>query len=220
MILKNNRVLLLYHVKLCASFQIHQWIQTGVTVRKRSIRVEIGDILSRLTLKFDGWPCKTIGHLFYNTSSCVHYFKSIGEVKLELQSGNTQFGSTLMIFCPVGPRNLMDDLGKQWGTSSIIHKTVCIISNPSVKSNLSYSPETLNLCQTRQFFVPWDLENWRMTLYNKRAPLLRCFKLCASFHSHWWIQTGVTVRTYPFWVKIKGFLAAWPWNLTDDLEKQ
>ena len=31
---------------------------------ERSIRVEIGDILSRVTLKFDGWPWKTIGHLF------------------------------------------------------------------------------------------------------------------------------------------------------------
>ena len=31
-----------------------------------------------------------------------------------------------------------------------------------------------------------------MTLKNNRAPLLCCFKLCASFHSHWWIQPGVT----------------------------
>ena len=52
---KNNRALLLYYVKLCASFQIHQLIQTGVTVRKRVIRFEIDDILSRATLKFDGW---------------------------------------------------------------------------------------------------------------------------------------------------------------------
>ena len=42
---KNNRALLLYYVKLCTSFQIHLWIQTGVTVRKRSIRVKNGDIL-------------------------------------------------------------------------------------------------------------------------------------------------------------------------------
>ena len=46
---KNNRALL-YYVKLCASFQIHWWIQTGFTVQKRSIRVEIGDMLSCVTL--------------------------------------------------------------------------------------------------------------------------------------------------------------------------
>ena len=44
MISKNNRALVLYYIKLCASFQIHWWIQTGFTVQKRSIQVEIGDI--------------------------------------------------------------------------------------------------------------------------------------------------------------------------------
>ena len=41
MTLKSNRAPLLYYVNLCASFQIHRWIQTGVTVRKLSIRVKI-----------------------------------------------------------------------------------------------------------------------------------------------------------------------------------
>ena len=39
MTLKTNRALLLFYVKLCASFQIHRWIQTGVTVRKHPIWV-------------------------------------------------------------------------------------------------------------------------------------------------------------------------------------
>ena len=88
---KNNRALLLYYVKLCASFQIHWWIQTGFTVQKRPIPVGIGDILSCVTLKFDGWPWLTIGHLFYVTSTFVHHFLAIGigELKLELQSRNT-----------------------------------------------------------------------------------------------------------------------------------
>ena len=106
---KNNRALLLYYVKLCASFQIHWWIQTGF-VQKHSIRVEIGDMLSHVTLKFDGWPCKTIGHLYYVT---MHHFVPIGEFKLELQSGNAQFGSNSTIFRAVRPCNLTDDLEKQ-----------------------------------------------------------------------------------------------------------
>ena len=93
MTLKNNRAPLLCCFKLCASFHSHRWIQTKVTVRKRSIRVQIGDLLSRVTLKFDGWPWKTIGHLFYVASSFVHHFLPIGEFKLELQSGNAQSGS-------------------------------------------------------------------------------------------------------------------------------
>ena len=101
MTLENNRAPLLYYIKLCASFQIHRWIETEVTVRKHSIRVKIGECLSCVTLEFDEWPWKTIGHLFYTTPSFAHHFKSIGEFKLELQSGNAQFGSKWAIFCPV-----------------------------------------------------------------------------------------------------------------------
>ena len=168
MTLKNNRAPLLYYIKLCAAFQSHWHIQTGVTVRKHSIRVKIGDFL------FRDWLWK-----------------------------------------------LQYDLGKQYGTSSILRQALCIISNPLVKSNLSYSLETLKSGKNWWFFVPRDLENWCMTLKNNRAPLLCCFNLCASFHSQWWIQTGVTVRKRPIWAKIDDFfVAVWPWNLTDDLEEQ
>ena len=171
MTLKKSRAPLLYYIKFCASFQSHGWIQTGVTVRKRSIRVKIGNFLSRVTLKFDGWPWKTIGHLFYVVSSFVHHFIPIGEFKLELQFGNAQFGS------------------KSIG-----------------------------------FFVPCDLQIWQMTLENNRAHLLGYFKLCASFRSHWWNQTGVTVRKRLIWVKINGFFSRvtfkfdrWPWKTTGHL---
>ena len=56
MTLKKNRAPLLYYIKLCASFQIHQWIQTGVTVRKGPIWVKVNDFFSRVTLQFDIWP--------------------------------------------------------------------------------------------------------------------------------------------------------------------
>ena len=60
--------------------------QPWVTVRKLSIWVKIGDFLSRMTLKFDEWPWKTIGYLFYTTLSFVHHFKAMGEFKLEKRS--------------------------------------------------------------------------------------------------------------------------------------
>ena len=101
---KNNRALLLYYVKLCASFQ------TGFTVQKHSIRVKIGDMLSSMIL--NGWPWQTIGHLSYATSSFVQHFIAIGEFKLELQSGNAQFGSNSTIFRAMWPWNLTDDLEK------------------------------------------------------------------------------------------------------------
>ena len=159
MTLKNNRAPLLCYFKLCAAFRTHWWIQTGVTVRKRPIWVKFDVFQSRVTLKFDGWPSKTIGHLFYATSSFVHHFIAIGEFKLELQSGNAQSGSNSAISAPC------------------------------------------------------DLEIWRMTLKNNRAPLLSNIKLYVSFHHHMWIQTGVTVRKRKF-----GSWPLWPWPLTSDLD--
>ena len=53
-----------------------------------------------------------------------------------------------------------------------------------------------NLTQTGfnlSIFGQCDLEIRWMTSINNRAPLLYYVKHCASFQSHWWIQTGVTV---------------------------
>ena len=166
--MKNNRAPLLCCFKLCASFHSHRWIQTKVTVRKRSIRVKIGDFLSRMTLKFDEWPWnrETIGHLFYATSSFMHHFVAIGEFKLELQSGNAQFGSKSTIF-----RALKFDgwPWKQEGTSSKQHQALCIISLPYVNSNWSYGPETAkwghDLCDL-------DLRPWHFAWTSRRLMVI------------------------------------------------
>ena len=49
--LENNRAPLLSNIKLYVSFHHHMWIQTGVTVRKRSSWV-----VTSVTLTFDLWP--------------------------------------------------------------------------------------------------------------------------------------------------------------------
>ena len=125
MTLENNRAPLLCYFNLCASFRTHWLIQIGVTVWKRP---NLGQI-RRVTVKFYGWPWKTIGHLFYATSSFVQHFIAIGEFKLELQSGNAQSGSNSTIFRAVWPWNLTDDLEKQNDTSPKQHQAMCIISS-------------------------------------------------------------------------------------------
>ena len=47
---------------------------------------KIRRFLEAATLKFDGWPWKTIGHLFYASSSFVQHFVPIGEFKLRTSS--------------------------------------------------------------------------------------------------------------------------------------
>ena len=158
MTIKNHRAPLLCCFKLCTSFHSHCCIEIGVTVRKRPIWVKIDDFFSRLTLKFNGWPWITIKHLSYAASSFVYHFIANGESKLQLQSGNAQFGSKLTFFLAMWPWNLTDDLE------------------------------------------------------NNRAPLLS--KLCASFHCHMWIQTGVTVRK--LLSEVMTFVTLtfnlWPWT--------
>ena len=86
--------------------------------------------LSRVTLKFDGWHWKPIGHILYTMSSLVHHFKAMGEFKLELQSGNPQFGSNSAIFLS---RVTLKFDGWPWSTkgqlcnatSSFVHSKPC-----------------------------------------------------------------------------------------------
>ena len=194
-----------YYINLCLSFQIHWWNQIGVTVRKRSIWVKICDYCSVWPWNLTDHFWKTIGYLFYTTSGSVCHFKVMGEFKMELQSGNAQFGSQSAIFLRVLPWNFTDNL------KTIRH---LFHTAPSpVQHSMAISEFTLGLQsgnaqfgQIGRFLDPCDLEIWWMTLKNNRAPFLCCFNLCASFRRHQWIQTGVTVRNCPIWVKIDDFV--------------
>ena len=146
----------------------------------------------------------------------VHHFKSIGEFKLELQSGNTRFGSKSAISCPVWPWNLMDDNRahllyyiKLCASFEIHRRSQTWIT---VRKRLIRVKIGNFLSRVTLIFDGWHWKN--------RAPLLSCLKLCESFYSHWWIQTGVTIRKRPIWVIIDDFVSRVTLNLTDDLEKQ
>ena len=52
---------------------------------------------------------------------------------------------------------------------------------------------------------PCDLEIWWMTPKNNKTRLLYNIKLCVALYIHQWIQTGVTVRKRPIWVKLDDF---------------
>ena len=89
---------IIYFMQLGMLCESHAWFYSGVSVRKPSIRVKIGDFFVPFDLEISHMTLKAIGHLFYVASSFVHYFIAISEFKLELQSGNAQFGSKSMIF--------------------------------------------------------------------------------------------------------------------------
>ena len=94
---KNNWAPLLCHFKLCTSFRRHLGIQTGVTARKRPIRVKIIECSARVTWKFNDWSRKTKGLIFYVIASFVNDFVALCEFKLELWSGNAEIGTKFVL---------------------------------------------------------------------------------------------------------------------------
>ena len=174
-----------------------------------------------MTLKFDGWPWKTIGHLLYAASSFVHNFISIIEFKLELQYGNAQFGSKSTIF--LSPVTLKFDrwpwktIGHLFNTTlSFVHHFKAIgefkldlqsgNAQFGSKSVFSLSPVTLQ-------FDGWPWKTIRHLFYT-RLSFVHHFKAIRKFELE--LQSG----NAQFGSKSAIFCPLWPWNLTDDLEKQ
>ena len=202
---KNNKAPLLYYIKLCASFQIHQWNKTWVTVRKRSIRVKIGKFLTRVTLKIDGWSRRSqIWGIWKLRPAYSPETPNLGQnrwcfVRCDLEICNW-------------PLKTIGHLS--FAVSSFVQHFIAI---GEFKLELQ-SGNTKSRSKSTIFLAVWP---WNLTddLHNNRAPLLCYFKLCAAFLSHWWIQTGVTVRKRPIWVKIDDFFSrvtlkfdVWPWK--------
>ena len=101
-----------------------------------------------------------------------------------------------------------------YATSSFVHHFMAI-----GHFKLEFQSGNTKFGSKSAFFVPCDLDIWQMTLENNRAPHLTYFKLCASLHSHRSFQTAVTLRKRQIQATVI-VCPMWPWNLTDDLEKQ
>ena len=122
-------------------------------------------------------------------------------------------------FCPKWPRNLTDNLKTighlSYTTSSVVHHLIAIC-----QFKLELQSRKAQFVSKSTIFCPawpWNLMD---DLENNRVPLRGHIKLCASFHRHQWIQTAVTFRKRWIMVKIDEFCPVWPWNLTDNLEKE
>ena len=123
----------------------------------------------------------------------MHHFKAISEFTLELQPGNAQFGSKLVIFCPLWSQNLMHDLENKRShllcylkLRAPFHRHLSIQNGVTVRKRQIWVKIAI-------FFVPCDLEIWQMTLKNNRPSLLCYFTLYGSFRSHLWNQNEVIV---------------------------
>ena len=166
------------------------------------------------------WPWKAIGHLFYTTSSFVHHFKSIGEVKLELKSGNSQFGSKFVgFFYPTWPWNLTNDLENN-RAPFLYYIKLCASFQSHGWIQTGASPDTFNWGQNRRFVsrvtLTFDVWTWKSIghLSYDASTFVHHFTAIGKLKLE--LQSG----NAQFGSKSIIFFAVWPWNLTDDLEKQ
>ena len=180
---KNNGTHLLGYMKLCALFQSHQWIQTWLTIHKRSIRVKMGDFFPRVTLKLDGWPWKTIGHLFYTTSSFVHHFIAISELKPELQSGYAQFGSKSTIFKPC-------DLEIWWIT--LKNNRAPLLSNIKLYASFHHHMQ-IQTGVTVQKRLSWVMTSVTLTFDLYLWTLIFCIEITFVIGNNSWKFRGITM---------------------------
>ena len=124
-------------------------------------------LFSRVNLQFDVWTWKTIGHLFYGTWSFVHHFVAIGDFKLEIQSGNAQFGSKSTIYIAVWPCNwrmTLKTIGHLfYATSSLVHHFVAIgeFKLESQSGNAQFGSKSTILLALWPCNLTYDLKNNR-----------------------------------------------------------
>ena len=146
----------------------------------------------------------------------LHHFLAIGEFKLGLQSGNAQSGSNSTIFRAMWPWNLTFKTNR---SPLLCYFKLCasFCSHWWIQTGVK-SPETPNLGQIWRFLEPRDLEIW------PSKPIGHLFYATSSFAHH-----SVTIVEFKLELQsgsaqsgsnLTTFRAVWPWNLTDDLEKQ
>ena len=136
----------------------------------------------------------------------MHHFVAICVFKLQLQSGNAQSGSNSAIFRAVWPWNLTDDLeqGKSEGFESC--------DRPIVQKR----PVWVKIGDVL-YRVTFKFDGWSWKTIGHLSFAVSSF--VQHFIVNWWIQTGVTVRKRPIWVKFDDFFSrvnfkfdVWPWK--------
>ena len=175
MTLKNNRAPHLYYVKHSASFHGHHWIQTGVALRKRSIRVKISNFfvpcdlqMWQMTLKNNEAP------VLYYIKLCAS-FQSHGRI----QTGVTARRCSVRIkicdfFLEIWRMTLKNNKAPL-----LCHCKLCELfhSHQWILTGVTVRKRTV-LIKLGVFFVPYDLKIWRMTWKTISTPSMLLQALC------------------------------------------
>ena len=148
------------------------------------------------------WPWNFMDDLEkqLDTSSILH--EALGIVSKPWVNSNWSYspetinlGQNRWLFCLVWLWNLTDDLGKQYGTSSILHQDSCIISKPWVNQTGVTVWKCLIWVKIHYFSAVWpwnlmnDLEN-KWHLFHDASSFVHHFIAISKFKLE--LQSGNT----------------------------
>ena len=164
---------------------------------------------------------KKIGQLFCATSSFVHHFIAIGEFKLELQSGNAQFGLKSMIFFVPCDLEISHMTFKDNKATPLCYfkRFASFHSHQWNQTGVRVRKRPIRVKIGHIFFYPCDLEfdrwPWKTIGYLLCAISISVHHFVAISE----LKTGVTVRKCPVWVKngdvfcrVNLKFDGWPWK--------
>ena len=157
---------------------------------------------------------------YFKLSFSMHHFVAIGDFKLEIQSGNAQFGSKSMNVGAVWPCNLTYDIEKQFRAPLLCYFKLyaSFRSHWWIQTGVTDQKRPIWV-KINEFFsrviLQFDVWPWKTIGHP--------FYFTSSFVHHF-VAIGV------FKLKLESgnaqfgsnstiFRAVWPWNLTADLEK-
>ena len=166
--------------------------------------IQIVNFSAHVTLKFNWWPWKTIGHLFCAMSSFVHHFKSDRWIR----TGLTVWKCSIWV--KIG--NFLSRVTLKFGewpwktTGHLFHTTSSFVKiHQWIQTSVTVQQHPI-LFKLGDFFVPCDLQIWWMTL--KKQGKSEGFYSCDR-------PSNLTQIGF----KSSIFQPMWPLNLMDDLKK-
>ena len=197
----------------CLFYVILSFVQCFIATSEFKLELQSGNVkfgsksaifFVRVTLKFDRWHWKVIGHLFYVTLSFVHYFVAICEFKLESQYENVQSCSKSAIFCPC------DIVIWQMTLKKNRTPLLCYFKLDAVFNSQQWiqTAVTVRKRQIQRFVL--SVWHWNLT-YDIESPML-LQALCIISWPH---------AAYSNWSNGNGkieFWPLWPWLLVSDLD--
>ena len=163
---------------------------------------------------------KTIGHLFCTTSNaCIISKPSVNSNWS--YSPEALIGSKSAKFCRVWPWNLTDDLEKQWGTITPMRQKLYVSfqSHRWIQTGITDQKHPIRVKiddLLSRMTLKCDRWPWKIIghLFYINSRSVHHFVAICEFKLE--LQSG----SAQFGSKSTIFCVLWPWNLTDDLEKQ